>query len=168
MTLPSIDTTTTIGTQDPKEQLTTNLKTLAGLNRALEENQAWLEAKEEKLKALPEYQEVERIQVERQQIKDRIDQARERVNELTLDLYNATGDKKPADGVGVRIYRVLEYDQEKALTWCKEHLEPALKLDKRTFEKYAKGVEDVQPLEFVDYLDEPRPTIAGDLSEYLD
>ena len=44
------------------------LKSLAELQKELEENEAWREAKFEKVKALPEYQEFEKLRQERSDI----------------------------------------------------------------------------------------------------
>jgi hypothetical protein len=144
------------------------LKSLAELNKALEENEAWREAKFEKVKALPEYQEFEELRQERSDIAEQIDNLRNEINELTLKAYLDTGEKNPASGVGVRVYTNYVYDEDKAFGYCRSRLPAALKLDKRKFEKYVKGVQDVQPLEFVEVKEDPRPTIASDLSEYLD
>lgn len=144
------------------------LKSLASLRRDLEENEAWREAKFEKVKALPEYQEFEKLRQERSDIADKIEALRSEINKLTLQAYQETGEKSPANGVSVRVYTNYSYDEEKAFGYCRGRLPAALKLDKRKFEKYVKGVQDVQPLEFVAVEEDPRPTIASDLSEYLD
>lgn len=144
------------------------LKALAELNRALEESKAWEDVKQEKLKMLPEYHEIEKIQAEQAQIKEQIDQAQGEIKTMALQAYIETGDKKPADGVGIRVYKKLDYDILQAVEWCKVNLEQALNLNVRTFEKYAKGVEEVKPLEFVRYYEEPGATISSDLSDYLE
>jgi hypothetical protein len=43
-----------------------------------------------------------------------------RLRELTLEAYEATGNKKPAEGVGVRIGKEFLYDAKAALTWAKK------------------------------------------------
>jgi hypothetical protein len=57
----------------------------------------------------------------------------------------------------------IEYDTARALTYAREHLPQALKLDAREFEKVAK----VLKLDFVTTHEEPQATIATDLSKYL-
>jgi hypothetical protein len=143
------------------------LKSLAELQKELEEAQAWEEARREKLEALPEYQAVEKIKEARLQLISQIDEQRRENNELTLKAYQETGEKNPASGVGIRVYSRFDYDEGKAFDYCRGRLPAALKLDKRKFEKYVKGVQEVQPLDFVEITDDPRPTIASDLSEYL-
>ena len=61
----------------------------------------------------------------------------------------------------------MEYNEQVAFDYCFGNLHEALKLDRRIFEKYAKGVQDVTPLDFVTFDDYPTATIASDLSEYL-
>lgn len=143
------------------------LKQLAALNRAIEENQAWLETKEERLKSLPEYQELEKIRTEKSQLQSQIGNVRAEINDLTLAVYQQTGNKKPAPGVGIRVLSKLEYNEQVAFDYCSHNLLEALKLDKRVFDKYARGVQEVKPLEFVTIIEEPSPTIASDLREYL-
>ena len=58
---------------------------------------------------------------------------------------------------------VLEYKDEDAINYAREHLPGALKLNKRVFKKAAQAV----AMDFVAILQEPRATIARDLSKYL-
>ena len=76
-------------------------------------------------------------------------------------------EKKPAPGVGISVRKELAYNEDQALEFCKESLPKALKLDKRLFEKHAKGVAETQPLDFVTIKEKPTATISSDLSEYL-
>ena len=75
----------------------------------------------------------------------------------------ASADKHPHDAVNVRVLTVLEYGEPQALTYAREHLPQALKLDRREFEKVAKVLE----LDFVTVREEPQTTIATDLSRWL-
>jgi hypothetical protein len=85
------------------------------------------------------------------------------VRTLAVEFYNTTGDKAAHDAVTVRVYTTLTYEPSEALDYCREHLPKALKLDKTAFEKVAK----VADLDFVEIAEEPRATIAQDLSAYL-
>ena len=60
-----------------------------------------------------------------------------------------------------------DYDDDLAFAYCRSELPQALKLDKRIFEKFIKGVQEVRPLDFVTVEEKITPTIASDLSEYL-
>ena len=87
-------------------------------------------------------------------------EAEDRLRELTLEAYAKTGNKAPAQGVGIRVVTKLEYDRVNAFNWAKEHA-IALKLDISAFEKIAK----VSPPEFVIISPEPQATIATHLEE---
>ena len=143
------------------------VKELAALNKALEESKAWEQAKRERIEQLPEWHQLEKILEEQKEIKDGIDQAKADIQIEALKAYQETGNKKPADGVGIRVYKKLKYDTEQAIEWCKANLPSGLKLDTRTFEKHAKAVEDTLPLAFVEYYEDAGVTIASDLSDYL-
>ena len=66
--------------------------------------------------------------------------------------------------IKIKEYTVLDYEQDAAIDYCREHLPNALKLDKRPFEAVAKVAE----LDFVTISKEARATIATDLLKYLD
>lgn len=96
-----------------------------------------------------------------------IENVRNEIKELTLEEYRRTNEKKPEDGVAIRIYRCVNYDPEIALDWCKEYLPMALKLQKPILEKHLKAIQDTAPPEWCEYYEEPRATISSDLSFYL-
>ena len=85
-------------------------------------------------------------------------EAESRLRELTIEAYKETGDKTPADGVGIREVMVLEYDPDKAFGWAVEH-KLAPKLDISTFEGIAKK----SPPEFVKIDKVPQATISTKL-----
>ena len=89
-----------------------------------------------------------------------MESAEAKLRELTLEVYAETGNKTPADGVGIREVTKLEYDTKTAYNWAIEH-SMALNLDKRGFEKIAK----VSPPDFVTITKEPQATIATNLDE---
>jgi len=86
------------------------------------------------------------------------------VRELALAAYGKRGDKRVHPAVTIKTYTTLNYDPANALNYAREHLPGALKLDVRAFEKVAK----VAGLDFVEIEQEPRATIARDMSKYLD
>ena len=83
-----------------------------------------------------------------------------RLRELTLKVYSETGNKSPAEGVGVREITKIEYDAQVAYGWAVEH-RIALKLDVSAFEKVAKA----SPLDFVRVYQEPQATISTSLGK---
>jgi len=82
------------------------------------------------------------------------------LRKLTLQAYATTGNKAPAEGVGIREMTVLTYDNKVAFDWAKAH-KMALKLDTSAFEKIAKA----DPPDFVKITTEPQATIATNLQE---
>jgi|GEM_PF-2305288 len=67
------------------------------------------------------------------------------LNDLAVQEYKKTGEKKLLCGIGIRVGVALEYDEVKALDWSKKH-ELCLTLNKREFENIAKS----QVLDFVE------------------
>ena len=65
--------------------LQNKLKALAALNKALEESKAWEDAKTERLQALPEWKEIEKIKQEQAEIKDSIDKLKAKIKQGTLE-----------------------------------------------------------------------------------
>jgi len=57
---------------------------------------------------------------------------------LTLEAYSQTGRKKPAEGVGIRIVKGLQYDAGAAKAWALKESPGFLVLDAAGFEAYAK------------------------------
>jgi len=85
------------------------------------------------------------------------------VRNLALAAYGKTGDKAPHPAVKVKMYTVLDYEDADAFDYAREHLPQALTLNKKVFETAAKSIK----LDFVVIQQEPRATIARDLSGYL-
>ena len=125
------------------------LKELALANVELEHWNKKAEDKQFNLEQTVQFQELQIVKGRAEKVKEDIDALRDEINSLTLEAYQQTGDKKPAPGVGVRVYTNYVYDQNEAISYCRQELPAALKLDKRSFEKYVKGVQEVKPLEFV-------------------
>ena len=87
-------------------------------------------------------------------------QAEAKLREMTLEAYRATGNKKPAPGVGIRIVKQLSYDDAEALAWAMESgAESCLSLQKTNFKKVAEGLK----LDFVKIGEVVQATIAKEL-----
>lgn len=92
-------------------------------------------------------------------------ESEEAARALTVALYEATGNKAPADGAAIRLTTKLAYDDADALAWAKQTgmaLVPE-SVDRKALEKIAKA----SPLPFVTITQEPSATLASDLSAYL-
>ena len=80
-----------------------------------------------------------------------------------LEVYEATGNKKPWPGVQIKMYTVVEFNEVEARNWCLEHADSFLKLDTTSFKKTAENLVGAP----VTITREPRISIASDLSQYL-
>ena len=76
-----------------------------------------------------------------------------------LSYYQHTGEKTPAKGIQIKLFKTLRYPAEEALKWAMEKKE-CLTLDKKAFDKMM-GVVRVLP-EFVKITFEPKVQIATD------
>ena len=76
------------------------------------------------------------------------------LREYMSELYLSSGIKKTKCGVGVRLINKIEYSDDDALNWAKQH-DMALNLDKRAFEKIAKTTN----ISFVKTTEVVQPTI---------
>lgn len=88
--------------------------------------------------------------------RDRLNSAEENVRILAIERYKETNNKILYKNIGIRIMTKLEYSQELALEWAKQH-NLALELDKKSFEKIAKM--DNTDIDFVKINKEPQATI---------
>ncbi|HEX8843973.1 MAG TPA: hypothetical protein VF791_04990 [Pyrinomonadaceae bacterium] len=102
----------------------------------------------------------------RKEAKERVSVLEADVKKLTVEYFEATGDKKAHEAAYVRVTETLEYDEEEALTWARANLPEALTLDVDAFEEYVKGMRKINPLPFVAFKKEPQPCIARDLSRF--
>lgn len=78
-------------------------------------------------------------------------------------VYAEKHEKKPHDGVEIKLFSTMEYDDAQALAWARETklcLVPE-SLDRKAFEKVAKATE----LPFVRQGEEVRVQLASDLSK---
>ena len=143
------------------------LKELAEANLRLANLKEQRECVEEERQKSPWYAQMQSILEDMALETETVDALRSEINALTIDDYLQTGNKKPAPGVGIRINTSLLYDSGRAFDYCVANLTEAIVLDKKVFEKYAKGVSEVKPLDFVTIEEKPTATIASDLTEYL-
>ena len=99
--------------------------------------------------------------------KDEIKKLTDDIKGIAMAGYTACGTKEIADGVKIVNGTIIEYDEQAAIEWCAQSLLSALKLDENFFEKHARAVAGTAPIPFVKISDNPKVTIATDLSGYL-
>jgi hypothetical protein len=86
--------------------------------------------------------------------------AENRLRDLTLAAYAATGNKKPAPGVGIRIVKEISCDESQAVAWAVEaRALNCLSLQKSNFKKVAEGL----ALPFVEINEVATATISKEL-----
>ena len=78
-------------------------------------------------------------------LSDKLNNQKDEFKVLATEEFTKTGEKKLIGGLGIRVGVELNYEDEKAFAWAKEH-KLCLQLNTREFEKIAKG----QKLPFVE------------------
>ena len=139
------------------------IATLAYFGHVVAKHKALLAEKEEQLHATPEWEQVERARENLRKASAKEAVTGIEAREQAMRIFTKTNNRMPHPAVKVKMYTVLEYRDEDAINYAREHLPGALKLDKRVFKKAALAV----AMDFVAILQEPRATIARDLSKYL-
>lgn len=84
---------------------------------------------------------------------------------LAEAIYETTKEKKPVDGVAIKVMTRLEYDDDAALAWARQTGMAIIpeSLDRKALERIAKAT----PLPFVTVKEEGTAQLAADLSAYL-
>lgn len=83
-----------------------------------------------------------------------------------VKLYAQNGNKKPHAAVGIRVYKRTEYNPDAALAWAREHRQDMIALDSKLYDKVLKS-DARDPGMPGEVVEEPRATIAKDLSEFV-
>lgn len=112
------------------------------------------------------------LQGQLQRIKTELVDAEKQVRDAALAYYGAYGEKKPAPGVEIKIYKgaVVLTNPVAALEWAKRHMPVAVKevVDEKALLAYVTSItEDYLPLWAERTSDKPQCTLAKDLSMYL-
>lgn len=91
---------------------------------------------------------------------------------IALENYQETQNKRPINGVTIRIRKHIEYIIAEVVDWAesdfiKTSFPTLMILDTKAFEKLAKSLADTGFAIPATFVDEPQVTITRDLSEYL-
>jgi len=93
---------------------------------------------------------------------DLVDEMEEKIRAAAVSVFQETGNKRPAPGVGIREVEKLDYDDAGAITWAIDHSHRGLlSLKKTDFERAAKSIRP----DFVTITKVPQATIARKLEE---
>ena len=88
--------------------------------------------------------------------------AEDQLKSAVLEVYEETKEKKPINGVEVKIVKTMTYISAIVLAWCRKNAPTFLIVNKKPFEKTAVAMGAP-----VDVKDEPKCYVAKDLSSYL-
>jgi hypothetical protein len=148
------------------EELRAAVREMAQLRReAAVQDEAYRYAQEKLRQAsmgLPEYDLAIRADEVAKKAKVASNAAEQRVRELTIDAFQATGDKKPTPYTSIRLNKRLVYDAGEMVTWCKENA-PNYVLEVLDTKRFEKAAETLQGAPLVVEF-KPTALIASDLS----
>lgn len=137
---------------------------LAQLRQEVADRKAEIAGAQVELEATYEWQNIAGFKKQLDLAQGALAEAEANVRAVALAEYAANQDKHPHPAVTIKVYEVLAYDAEQAKSYAIAHnLPKLLKLDAKIFEKAANGLD----LDFVTVTEEPRATIATDLSEWV-
>lgn len=119
---------------------------------------------ESELHLLTIWQELQRAKSLLLEYKEEAQEIDTQLRKKAIEEYQATGNKKPINGVSVIITKSLIYHPERAIRWAAANdAMSMLKLNTRDFEKHARAVADTIPLKFVSIEEVPQVRIAKEL-----
>jgi hypothetical protein len=145
--------------------LTDALRELAQARASEEGTRRLVAALDAALASTPEGIALSMVREERSQKQAAIKAAESTVRELALAEHALSGDARPAEGVTVKLFSKVVYQQDEAEKWCFGHAARYLVLDSKAFEKAAPVLKDLgAPVEFAK---EARAQIATDLGVWL-
>lgn len=143
-------------------ELRNALQALARDRATLADLKTQEQAAQAALEATPEYQALAAVKTYRQKAEFAVEQESAAVRDYALIEFKRSGDKSPANGVTVKLYKKLRYNNAHVFDWLMVNAPALLTIDTKRFEKSAEAIGAPVEIEH-----EPRPTIATDLSEYL-
>ncbi len=147
-----------------RESLSAGISLLALYRRNLAEVKSVQVAMLQKLHNSPRWQALEMQRAENEKFADMLEtQLRTEAGAY----FERTGYRDPHQAIEVKNMSKLIYDASKAVDWAIDKFRAALSLDKKLFEKYARSLLGVDPLDFVDVQYTPQAQLSTDLSAYL-
>ena len=132
-----------------RDNIKERLKELSNLREEVEKGNATLQTKREIWEA-EHKKEIEELK-DKKEIVEHIENL---LRPLAIEEYTITREKQLTGGLGIRVMKKLQYEQDKALEWSLNH-RLCLQLDKRAFESLAK----TQKMDFVEIKEEITATI---------
>ncbi len=117
------------------------------------------------LEATPEWAKLQLYQKEERHANEQCIMWEDLAKHDAMRDFKSTGNKAPAPGVTIKVFRQLRYDSDEVLSWCKTNAPTFVRetLDRKSFDEVAHALEGA-PIEIIA---EPRAQLASDLSAYL-
>lgn len=138
------------------------LKRLANIRWALEKLGEEANELMEKYQNTDEYIAYRGVMEQLQKTRKDLNEADQAFRDALVASYEQTGETKFPGG-SVKMYKVYQYDERKAVEWCAEHATQSLSLKKANFKKIAAAMD----LEFVKIEEVPTAYVDSDLSEFV-
>lgn len=98
----------------------------------------WRTEAHNRLAATPQWEIARNADVEVKRHDIDIANTEARVRGLAVTAWHATGEKKPATGVQIKMLTHIKYDVARATEWARTHMADLLVLDVKAFEKMAR------------------------------
>lgn len=100
-------------------------------------------------------------------------ESEETCRNLGLVVFHTTGNKKPFEGVEVKLWDVAAFNATEAEQWCRVNMPALLILNGKAYEKVLRERANSETLKAVlpdmpgDVTEEPKTSLGRDLSQYL-
>lgn len=115
----------------------------------------------EAVEATEEYATYKNVQENRKELDNRIAELEDQIRKDAVNIFEATGNKVPALGVAIKIFKTFRIiDPVKLRGWIENNLRDALTVDVKKVENYATKI---GPVEGTEVVEEARAQIAKDL-----
>jgi glucan biosynthesis protein len=140
------------------------LTDLAALRHARAEITQQIDIAEQALHNTQEYKRLAALRETCKTYTDEEDAAASRARSLALVAYETRGNKHPAPGIQIKLYRQVLYDQATALAWCSTDAPFLVQhtINARAFERLAPEI----PGAPVQVVSQARAIIDADLTQY--
>jgi len=143
--------------------LTDRMRALAVTRAEIAQRRAGLDELRTAVEATPEWRAYNATEEALRSLQDQEGQLYADCREAILAEYAETGNKKPAQGASIRMRKRYVYDHDETRDWLMRYAPTYLTVDKKRFEKAVPSLAGAP----VTIEQEPRATVARDLSEYL-
>ena len=119
---------------DSLQAILAQVAQLRAVERDLVDQVATLQSE---LDATPLYQQLAALREQHQAAKMAVSEAEAQARSAALAEYAASGERKPAPGIEIRLWQVVDFDEQAATDWCRVHAPNYLTVDAKRFREAA-------------------------------